>query len=194
MIAKTINLVRRTRSGLLSRWRNVYFKLLGVKVYGYVWLQSIEIPRDHHNIQLDRCMLDRDVVLLCNGAATDSIKLSIGEGTYINRRTMLDATESLTIGKHVAIGPGCYITDHDHGLDPALPPLQQPMHAKPTRIGDWAWLGANVVVLKGVTIGERTIVGAGSVVTRDLPPDSICAGVPARVIRSRIPEPIGAQQ
>jgi len=194
MIVTAINFVRRLRTGLRSRWLNVYFKLMGVKIKGYVWLHAIEILRDHHNIELDRCMLDRDVVLLCSGPAMNGIKLSIGEGTYINRRTMLDVTESLTIGKHVAIGPGCYITDHDHGLDPALPPLQQPMLSKPTRIGDWAWLGAEVVVLKGVTIGERTIVGAGSVVTKDLPPDSICAGVPARVLRSRLPEPIGAHQ
>jgi acetyltransferase-like isoleucine patch superfamily enzyme len=61
------------------------------------------------------------------------------------------------------------------------------MIGAPTRIEDWVWIGANAVVLKGVTIGQRTIVGAGSVVTRDLPPDVIAAGVPARVLRARMP-------
>ncbi|HSV14851.1 MAG TPA: acyltransferase, partial [Tepidisphaeraceae bacterium] len=87
--------------------------------------------------------------------------------------------------RHVAIGPGCYITDHDHGLDPSRPPLAQQMIAAPTRIEDWVWIGANAVILKGVTIGQRTIIGAGSVVTRDLPPNVIAVGVPARVVRQR---------
>ena len=69
------------------------------------------------------------------------------------------------------------------GQDLSLPPLAQPMFSKPTRIGDRVWLGANVTVLKGVTIGENTTVGAGSVVTKDLPAGAIAVGVPAKVIR-----------
>src|SRR5262249_21496594 len=81
--------------------------------------------------------------------------------------------------------PGCYLTDHDHGVDPSLAPLAQPMVGAPTRLGDEVWLGANVVVLKGVSIGDRAVVGAGSVVTKDIPPDAVAVGVPARVVRVR---------
>jgi acetyltransferase-like isoleucine patch superfamily enzyme len=185
VLARPTNLAERLCMGLASRWRNVYWRARGVRVGGRCWLRSVEIPRDHHNVSLDRCSLDRGVVVLCSGPASAGVKLSVGEGAYVNRRTMLDAIESLTIGRHVAIGPGCYITDHDHGSDPSRPPLEQPMVSRPTVIDDWAWLGANVVVLKGVTIGQRTVVGAGSVVTRSLPPDVIAAGVPCRVIRAR---------
>ena len=171
--------------GTASRWRNAYWRARGVRVHGYCWLRAVQIPRDHHNVELDRCSLDRGVVVLCGGPPSDAVKLRIGEGAYINRRTFLDATESLTIGRQVAIGPNCYITDHDHGMDPAKSPLEQDMLARPTTIGDRAWIGANVVILKGVTIGERTVVGAGSVVTKSLPPDVIAAGVPCRVIRTR---------
>ena len=125
------------------------------------------------------------MVLLASGPASSAIKIDIAAGVYINRRTFIDATESLTIGRSVAIGPNCYITDHDHGSDPALAPLDQPMVSKPTRIEERVWIGANVVILKGVTIGSGTIVGAGSVVTKSLPANVIAAGVPARVLRPR---------
>jgi acetyltransferase-like isoleucine patch superfamily enzyme len=170
--------------GVASRWRNIYYRCLGVRMQGYVWLQAVEIPRNFHNIKLDRCSLDRGVVVLCSGNSSD-ILVSIGQGTYINRRAFLDATTSLIIGRKVAIGPNCYITDHDHGSDPDKPPLDQEMVGKPTHIGDFVWIGANVVILKGVSIGERTIIGAGSVVTKSLPANVIAAGVPARVLRNR---------
>lgn len=179
-----ISATNRIAQGWTSRWRNLYYLTLGVKLHGYVWMKQIEIPRNFDEIEIEKnCALDRGVVLLCSGDPLPYPKIHIGANTYINRNTFLDATLSLTIGKDCAIGPGCYITDHDHGHDPALPPLQQPMISKPTCIGDRVWLGANVTVLKGVTVGDRTIVGAGSVVTRDLPADAIAVGVPARVIK-----------
>lgn len=178
-------LLRRPGMGAASRWRNILYRAMGVRMHGYVWLRAVEIVGATHNIELDRCSLDRGVVLLCTGPPRDGIKLSIGQGTYINRHCFLDVIESVAIGRRVAIGPGCYITDHDHGSDPMRPPLAQDMLAKPTQIGDDVWIGANVVVLKGVTIGQRTIIGAGSVVTKDLPADVVAVGVPAKVIRSR---------
>lgn len=188
MTAKIINLVERLAMGLASRWRNCYFRLRGVRVCGYCWLRAIEIPRDHADIEIDSCSLDRHVVLLAAGPKRDAgapPKIRIAAGVYMNRRTFIDAIESVTIGPATAIGPNCYITDHDHGTDPTRSPLDQPMVSKPTSIGRDVWIGANVVVLKGVTIGDRAIVGAGSVVTRDIPADTIAVGVPAKVIRKR---------
>jgi acetyltransferase-like isoleucine patch superfamily enzyme len=173
--------------GVQSRLRNHYYRLLGVKLHGYVWMRKIEIPRHYSDIELGEfCALDQGVTLLCSGEQCLTPKLYIGAHTYINRNTFLDATLSLVIGEYCAIGPGCYITDHDHGLDISLPPLQQPLVSQPTRIGNRVWIGANVTVLKGVTIGDDTVIGAGSVVTKDIPANMIVAGVPARVIRERI--------
>ena len=184
-------LLQRLCMGLASRWRNLFYRAAGVRIHGYVWMRSVEIPRNRQNIELTSCSLDRGVVLLCSGPERNGIMLSIGSATYLNRNTIVDVSESVTIGAQVAIGPGCYITDHDHGTNPALAPLEQAMFAKPTTIGDKAWLGANVVVLKGVTVGEGTIVGAGSVVTKDLPPYVIAAGIPAKIIRSRQATSVG---
>ncbi|MEQ8972139.1 MAG: acyltransferase [Coleofasciculus sp. C1-SOL-03] len=176
----------RAIAGLNSRWRNLYYRSLGVKLHGYIWMRQVEIPRNFEDIEIESdCALDRGVVLLCSGEPLPHPKIHIRANTYINRNTFIDAIESLTIGKNCAIGPGCYITDHDHGQDLTLPPLKQPMIAKPTQIGNRVWIGANVTILKGVTIGDRTIVGAGSVVTRELPSDAIAVGVPATVIKYR---------
>jgi acetyltransferase-like isoleucine patch superfamily enzyme len=189
MLRAPLLMFSRAVTGLASRGRNICYRLLGVRIRGYVWMRRIEIPRDHRNIELaGGCSLDRGVVLLCVGGSSDRVRLSIGAGTYLNRGVFVDAIESVAIGSHAAIGPNCYITDHDHGTaDPSRPPLDQAMVSEPTTIGDNVWLGANVVVLKGVTIGPRTIVGAGSVVTRSLPGDCVAVGVPAKVIRARSP-------
>ena len=186
---RLFNLVERLCLGMASRYRNAYWRARGVRVHGYCWLRAVEIPRGHHHVALDRCSLDRGVVLLCSGEPGDDVRISVGAGAYLNRGTVLDATVSIVVGRDVAMGPGCYITDHDHGSDPTAPPLGQPMVSRPTRIGDRAWLGAHVVVLKGVTVGEGAVVGAGSVVTKDVPPGVLAVGCPARVVR-----PLGAAQ
>ncbi len=184
---KVANLARRLVMAVASRWRNLFYRAIGMHIHGYIWMRSVEIPSDHHNIELDSCSLDRGVILLCRGQPRTGIKLKIGKESYLNRRTFVDAIESVEIGQFVAIGPDCYITDHDHGVDPTRAPLDQEMMAKRTYIGDRAWLGAKVIVLKGVTIGQHAVIGAGSVVTRDIPAYAIAVGIPARVIRTRTP-------
>ena len=90
------------------------------------------------------------------------------------------------IGAHCMLANGCFVTDGSHRFDdPDRPVPWQGFTTKgPTVIGDNVWCGANVVVTSGVTIGRRCVIGANSVVTRDLPPFSIAAGSPARVLRS----------
>jgi acetyltransferase-like isoleucine patch superfamily enzyme len=172
--------------GLKSRWYNFYYRSLGVKLRGYVWMRQIEIPRSFDAIEVEAAAaLDRGVTLLISGDSVPHSKIQIGACTYINRNTFIDAALLISIGRHSAIGPNCYITDHDHGTELELPPLAQPLISKPTQIGDRVWLGANVTVLKGVTIGNDAIVGAGSVVTRDIPERAIAVGAPAKVIRYR---------
>jgi acetyltransferase-like isoleucine patch superfamily enzyme len=179
-----IQTVQRIVTGLSSRWQNLYYRALGVNLEGYVWMRSIDIPRNYKDIQIAAgCSLDLGVTLLCSGSSLPHPKIKIGPNTYINRHTFLDATHSLVIGSDCAIGPGCYLTDHDHGSDPSIPPLQQPMISQATFIGDSVWIGANVTVLKGVNIGSGAVIGAGSVVTKDIEPNAVAVGVPAKVIK-----------
>ncbi len=177
----------RIGKGLFSRWRNLYYKALGVNIPGYAWLGRIEIARNFSDIRLEAgCSLDDGVVLLSSDSHEKSFslpKIHIKESTYINRNTFIDACLSITIGRQCAIGPNCYITDHDHGTQSELPPLEQALIAKPTDICNRVWIGANATILKGVTIGEGAVVGAGSVVTKSIPAGAIAVGVPAKIIR-----------
>jgi len=106
-------------------------------------------------------------------------RLTIGKGTYLNRGATVICHERVAIGERCKIAYDVLITDSDEHEVPGGGPM-----VAPVAIGDDVWLGARVLVLKGVTIGDGAIVGAGSVVTRDIPPWSIAAGQPAKVIRT----------
>jgi acetyltransferase-like isoleucine patch superfamily enzyme len=112
-------------------------------------------------------------------------RVRIGSGTFLNLNNMVAAVESVEIGDHCMFANGCFITDGNHRFDdPDTPVPYQGFTTKgPTKVGDNVWCGANVVITSGVTVGERCVIGANSVVTEDLPPRSIAAGVPARVLR-----------
>ena len=155
-----------------------------MKIRGYVWLRAIHVPREWEDITLERCALDHGVVLLCSGERRPN-KIFIRRGAYINRYTIFDAHMSIEVGCDVMIGPFCFITDGDHGMTRGELVGHQAMKASPVVIGDGAWLGANVAVLKGVKIAPGAIVGAGSVVTHDVNENEIVAGVPARAIGMR---------
>ena len=112
-------------------------------------------------------------------------RIRIGEGTFLNMGVMIAAVELVDIGAHCMFANRCFVTDGNHRFDdPDRPVPWQGFTTKgPTRVGDNVWCGANVVITSGVTIGERCVIGANSVVTADIPPFSIAAGAPARVLK-----------
>ncbi|MFH0909938.1 MAG: acyltransferase [Planctomycetota bacterium] len=119
------------------------------------------------------------------GDPDGGVVLRIGDGAKIHPDVHIGAVRSVTIGRGALLAGRVYITDHDHDFsDPDDPPVSnRRVTAAPVSIGDYAWLGEAAMVLKGVTIGERSVVGAGSVVTRDVPPLSLALGAPARVVK-----------
>ena len=112
-------------------------------------------------------------------------RIRIGAGTFLNLGVMVAAMELVEIGSHCMFANGCFVTDADHRFDdPDRPITWQGFRSKgPTRVGDNVWCGANVVITSGVTVGERSVIGANSVVNSDVPPYSIAVGAPARVIK-----------
>ena len=113
-------------------------------------------------------------------------RLQIGADAKILNRVTLDARGGLSIGRDTLIGFESVILTSSHRFkDLTLPVRRQGMENRPVRIGEDVWLGARVIVLPGVTIGDRAIIGAGSVVLKDVAALAIAAGNPAKLIRYR---------
>lgn len=106
----------------------------------------------------------------------------VGARTFANFGLMILDVATITIGDDVQIGPNVQLLTPTHPVEPG-PRRDKWEAAKPIVIGDNVWLGGGVIVCPGVTIGENTVVGAGAVVTRDLPANVVAVGNPARVIR-----------
>ena len=111
--------------------------------------------------------------------------IEIGDNTYIGHRVHIIACGKMTIGRHVMIADGVYISDNLHGFeDISLPIMQQPLkHPGTVTIEDEVWIGENVAILPNVTIGKHSVIGANSVVTKDVPEYCVAAGVPAKIIK-----------
>ena len=122
---------------------------------------------------------------------TDDILLKFGDNVQINDYVHITAAQSVEIGDNVLMASKIYISDCTHGSyvgndadsHPQQPPIDRPLSIKPVKIEDNVWLGEFVSVLPGVTIGQGTIVGANSVVSKSLPPNVIAVGSPAKPIK-----------
>lgn len=114
-------------------------------------------------------------------------RITIGTGTHIQLRCQISAYKgSVHIGKRGEIAPNCAFYPYDHSFLPGVPIRKQPLKSKgDIIIGDDVWLGFGVIVLDGVHIGNGAVIGAGSVVTKNIPAESMAVGNPARIVKTR---------
>lgn len=111
----------------------------------------------------------------------------VGDAFYANFNLVLLDCSLITFGRGVMIGPNCTFTTATHPTDPLLR-AKGVEYAHPITVGDDVWFGSNVVVLPGVRIGDGAVVGAGSVVTKDVPANTVVIGSPARVTKHLTPK------
>ena len=131
----------------------------------------------------DRVMLFNEIII----ETVEGGSLFIGADTAIQPRChFTTAVAPIHIGKDVQIAPQCAFYSYDHGIAPGQLIRDQPLQSKgPIIIEDDVWLGFGVIVLSGVRIGKGAVIGAGSVVTCDVPDGAVAAGSPARVVKMR---------
>lgn len=169
-----------------ARVRTLYWKLLGMKVGSGTVLPCIRVTWPHQVSLGARCGLDPDIHFKFDGPWRPGPSIVIGDGVWIGTGCEFNIHERIVIGNETMIAAGCRFIDTDHGFaSRELPMIKQPTAKGLIQIGQDVWLGANVLVLKGVTIGRGAIVGAGAVVTKSIPEFEIWAGVPAKKLGVR---------
>lgn len=112
--------------------------------------------------------------------------IEIGNSCFITFGVSILATSKIKIGDNVLIASNCCFVSHNHGMNPEKQEtyMQQPLESEPITIGNGCWIGEQVMVMPGVTIGKCCIVGAGAVVTDNIPDYSIAVGCPSKVIKT----------
>lgn len=121
---------------------------------------------------------------------TYSPTITIGNNTSIGEYSQISAAQKISIGNGVLTGRFCYISDNNHGTSDLESLHQQPstraLYIKgPVCIGNNVWIGERVCILSGVTVGDGAIIAANAVVTKDVPPYSVVAGVPAKLLPAK---------
>ncbi len=108
--------------------------------------------------------------------------ITVGAKFYANHNTIMQDGAGISFGDNVFIAPNCTFTTAEHPTDPDQRKAGLEI-AKPIKVGNNVWFGVGCTVLAGVTIGDNTVIGSGSVVTRDIPSGVVAVGVPCRVVR-----------
>ncbi|MDV7143797.1 sugar O-acetyltransferase [Tropicimonas sp. TH_r6] len=133
--------------------------------------------------KLARLLTAKDAMIEAPFHCAYGINIVLGDQVYLNAGcTILDCA-TVTIGEQSALGPNVQIYCAEHHQDPVKRTVDGLEIAHPVHIGKRVWIGGGAIILAGLTIGDGAVVGAGSVVTRDVPPETVVVGNPARAIK-----------
>jgi len=187
--------------GTLSQWISVPIRMIDpltayIKRFIFLTAAQAKLPSLHGSVQIDgpitvvgtadiligkKSRISRDVEL----GTEENGNIMIGESVRINRGSTLFAYKGISIGEHTLIGEFVSIRDANHGIAPDKLVRSQDHDSNAITIGRDVWIGRGSVILPGVTIGDGAIVGANSVVTKDIDSGMIAVGTPAISIRKR---------
>lgn len=170
--------IRNPRFAWKYAWKVVHWDLVVVLMRYRAW--RLRLSAEH---------VGTHVLIAVDVRIAGPSNFSIGNRSFINTGTLILAYDNgpITIGDDVIVGPHAVFVSANHGYDLLDRPIrQQEIIFKPITIEDDVWIGAQAVVLPGVTVGKGSVIAAGAVVTHDIPAYSVAVGVPARVVKSRL--------
>lgn len=170
---------------LSGYFRKILLQLHGMKIASGVFIPKLYITWPHQVSIGKNCILEHGIYFKYAGIWSKEPSIYIEDEVFIGADCEFNINSGIRISKYSNIASGCKFIDHDHGT--ALGMLIGPQSSIKGTIflGKDVWLGCNVIVLKGVSIGEGAIVAAGAVVTKSIPANQIWGGVPAKFIKNR---------
>ncbi len=175
----------RVLSLMLLPLRTAYWRMQGMQIGPGTSFSSLHVTWPHQVRLGSHCLMEHDVYFKFDDIWREGPSIVVGDHVFVGSGCEFNITQRITIGNDCLIASGVRFVDHDHGTDARGLMRVQPGVAAEIIVGDDVWIGANAVVLKGVTIGAGAMVGAGAIVTHSVDPFSIVAGVPAKLIGTR---------
>lgn len=164
---------------------------LGWQLQGARFGRGVIVPPLHmtwpHQVSVGAaCILEPDIFFKYDGGWQPGPAIRLADRVFVGRGCEFNIRSRIQVGSDSLIASGCKFIDHDHAMTTGGGPMnRQPCPDAPIVLEEDVWLGVNVVVLKGVTVGRGAVVGAGAVLTKSVPPYEIWAGIPARKIGVR---------
>lgn len=171
---------------------NIIEKINRYLIRKYLLIKGAKIPKNLQcrefffrgipkNLEIKGALIEKGAII----SVGENAQLSIGNYFYLNSYSIIDCKYKISIGSRVMIGPHCYISDFDHDINVNLNAQHHRINKsyKEVIIEDNVWIGAGVKILKGVTIGKNSVIGAGTVVTKEIPPNVVAVGNPAKILR-----------
>jgi len=152
-----------------------------IRGYCFLFWSKVTIKRFRLNV-------GENVIIMPKFCAFYGHSITMGDNVYVGRNVELHSGDNskIVFGDNVMVGPSVFMDSHRHNIARVdIPMKKQGRTEADIVIGNDVWIGTKAVVLSGITIGDGAIVGAGAVVTKDVPPYTIVGGVPARTIRKR---------
>jgi acetyltransferase-like isoleucine patch superfamily enzyme len=178
---------------VLSLWpkltmavRIALLRVLGMRIGANTRIGNISANSPWQVAVGDGCNIEDQTVFKYAGNESLNPSIHIGNRCYLGNGVVINCVQEVRVGDDVMIAAGTQLIDTDHSFESRITPTSvQPGRTEPIRIASNVWIGANVIVLRGVQIGKGSIVGAGSVVTKNVGEWEVWAGAPARFMRER---------
>jgi serine acetyltransferase len=165
--------------------RNWWYRIKGMHIGKNTFMPRIYTTWPNAVYVGDNCTLERGIFFKYDGIWSKQKSIFIDEEVFIGAGCEFNISHSIRIGRFCNIASGCKFIDHDHGTALGKRIGPQPSVEQPIILETDVWLGCNVIVLKGVTLGSGAVVAAGAVVTKSIPANEIWGGVPAKKIADR---------
>lgn len=177
--------LRGIKSFIESSVRLCYYRTQGMRIGSGTRIPEIFVTWPHQVLIGKNCTIEHNVFFKFDGPYKNGASIIIGDGSFIGSNVEFNVKEKVELGRHCLIGSGTRFIDHDHGTSLGELIQNQSCPTLPIHLEEDIWVGANALILKGVTIERGAIIAGGAVITKSIGAYEIWAGVPAKKIGVR---------